>query len=152
MHSEIEGDRLAALRTRAVEAFARVYGHGPSLLVAAPGRVNLIGEHTDYNDGFVLPAAIDRHVLVAVSPREDRRVRVHAADFDEIAAFDLDDIRLDDQHPWSNYERAVAWALQEAHHGLRGMDAVMTGDVPIGSGLSSSAAVEVAIHRLLRRT
>ena len=152
MHSEIEGDRLAALRARAVEAFARVYGYGPSFLVAAPGRVNLIGEHTDYNDGFVLPAAIDRHVLVAVSPREDRRVRVYAADFDEIAAFDLDDIRLDDEHPWSNYERAVAWALQEARHGLRGMDAVITGDVPIGSGLSSSAAVEVATAHCFEAT
>jgi len=112
--------------------------------VAAPGRVNLIGEHTDYNDGFVLPAAIDRHVLMAVAPRDDSTVHLYAADFDETATFHLDEIRPDDDHPWSNYERGVAWALQEARHPLRGMDAVITGDVPIGSGLSSSAAVEVA--------
>jgi len=137
-------NRLDALRSRAIGAFDGLYGYAPSFVVAAPGRVNLIGEHTDYNDGFVLPAAIDRHILVAVAPREDRAVRLYAADFDEMAAFGLDDLHSDADQAWSNYERGVAWALQEAHHALGGMDAVITGDVPIASGLSSSAAVEVA--------
>jgi len=147
MSSEAGEGRLDSLRHQAVEAFRRVYGQGPSILVAAPGRVNLIGEHTDYNDGFVLPVAIDRHVLVAARPRDDRAVHLHALDFSEGARFVLDDIRLDAAHPWSNYERGVAWALQEAGHALRGMDAVIVGDVPIAAGLSSSAAVEVATAR-----
>jgi galactokinase len=106
--------------------------------------VNLIGEHTDYNDGFVLPAAIDRHIVIAARPRADRIVRLHAADMGESARFDLDDIRPDTGRRWSNYERGVAWALQSAGYVLQGMDAVVAGDVPIASGLSSSAAIEVA--------
>jgi len=144
MHSEAGRERLDALRNRAVVAFERLYGRGPSFVVAAPGRVNLIGEHTDYNDGFVLPAAIDRHVLVAAAPRDDRTVRLYAVDFDESATFDLDDVAFDADQTWSNYERGVAWVLQDVGYVLQGMDAVIAGDVPIASGLSSSAAVEVA--------
>ena len=136
--------RLASLASRVVEAFAREFGGEPAVLVAAPGRVNLIGEHTDYNDGFVLPAAIDRHVVMAARPRADRNVRLHAADMGESAEFDLDDISSDEVCRWSNYERGVAWALQGAGYVLQGMDAVVAGDVPVASGLSSSAAVEVA--------
>jgi len=145
MRSEAGRERLSALRSRAVVAFERLYGRGPSFVVVAPGRVNLIGEHTDYNDGFVLPAAIDRHVLVAAAPRDDRAVCLYAVDFDEAATFDLDDIAFDADLTWSNYERGVAWVLQEAGYALQGMDAIVAGDVPIASGLSSSAAVEVAM-------
>ena len=145
MRSEGVDGGLEALRYRAIEAFERVCGTRPSLCVAAPGRVNLIGEHTDYNEGFVLPAAIDRHVLIAATPRDDRMVRLFALDFDEQATFSLDDIAFDEKQIWSNYERGVAWALQQDGYTLRGLDAVITGDVPIGSGLSSSAAVEVAM-------
>jgi galactokinase len=113
-------------------------------VVRAPGRVNLIGEHTDYNDGYVLPVAIDRSILMAAAPRPDRQVVLHALDFDQRAEFSLDDIQHDAQHPWSNYQRGVAFFLQERGFELTGIDAIITGDIPIGSGLSSSAAVEVA--------
>lgn len=145
MNSRTWTDRLYMLRERALGAYRKAFGTEPQLWVAAPGRVNLIGEHTDYNDGFVLPAAIDRHVLMAVSPREDRTVRLVAGDFDAMTEFSLDAITHDQVQRWSNYQRGVAWALQEAGHQLKGLDAVLVSDVPVGSGLSSSAAVEVAM-------
>jgi len=120
------------------------HGTNPAIIVVAPGRVNLIGEHTDYNGGFVLPAAIDRHMVMAASPREDSLVCLHSVDFSSDVSFSLDAISRDTQAEWSNYERAVAWVLQEAGYEISGMNAVLTGNVPIGSGLSSSAAIEVA--------
>ncbi len=140
----MRSDRLLALRQRVVAAFDQAFGDTPTAVVAAPGRVNLIGEHTDYNEGFVLPAAIDRHVLLACRPRHDRQVRLYAADFSAASAFSLDDIRPDEAQRWSNYERGVTLMLQQAGHQIGGADAAITGDVPIGAGLSSSAAVEVA--------
>lgn len=114
-------------------------------LFRAPGRVNLIGEHTDYNDGFVLPAAIDREVLMAVRPRGSRNVSLTARDFqNEVSTFELDEIGYDAEHPWSNYLRGVCYILEEADYHLRGAHVVFGSDVPIGSGLSSSAALEVA--------
>jgi len=142
--SEDQDQRIGAHISRLMQACTERYGVRPALVVAAPGRVNLIGEHTDYNEGFVLPVAIDRHVLVAATPRVDRLVRVYAADFDETAEFSLDAIEKDSVHSWSNYERGVAWVLQDAGYELRGADLAITGDVPIGSGLSSSAAIELA--------
>ena len=112
----------------------------------APGRVNLIGEHTDYNDGFVLPMAIDRALWIALAPRSDGRVLAHSLDFNTAVDVALDNL----QHQpdgWPEYLRAVAWALQEAGHQLQGWQGVMAGDVPIGSGLSSSAALELAVAR-----
>lgn len=135
---------LDGLCQNAARAARREFGQGPQLWAAAPGRVNLIGEHTDYNDGFVLPAAIDRHVVLGATPRADRLVRVHAVDFGETATFDLEAIAYSDRNRWCNYLQGVAWALQEAGHCLRGMDAVLSSDVPVASGLSSSAAIEVA--------
>ncbi len=132
-------ERASYLRTR----FHQVFGREAATVVRAPGRVNLIGEHTDYNDGYVLPIAIDRSILVAAAPRDDRRVVLHSLDFDEGAQFSLDDIRRAAEGHWSNYERGVALYLQERGVTLTGLEAVITGDVPIGSGLSSSAAVEV---------
>jgi galactokinase len=126
------------------QKYKEVFGCQPATVVRAPGRVNLIGEHTDYNDGYVLPVAIDRNILMAAAPRPDRQVVLHALDFDQWTEFSLDDIRHDDQHPWSNYQRGVAFFLQERGFELRGIDAVISGDIPVGSGLSSSAAVEVA--------
>jgi galactokinase len=124
--------------------FEEIFGCQPATVVRAPGRVNLIGEHTDYNDGYVLPVAIDRSILMAAAPRPDRRVVLHAIDFDQWTEFSLDDIRHDAQHPWSNYQRGVAFFLQEQGFELPGVNALISGDIPIGSGLSSSAAVEVA--------
>ncbi|MBI3914668.1 MAG: galactokinase, partial [Chloroflexi bacterium] len=125
--------------------FSNLYRAPPSFIARAPGRVNLIGEHTDYNDGFVLPIALDRAVYLAARPRADRTVRVVARDFAGARAeFSLDAITRDDKSAWSNYLRGVAWALEQRGARLRGCDLVIAGDVPIGAGLSSSAALEVA--------
>jgi galactokinase len=133
------------LLTRVTADFTQRFGSPPSAIVRAPGRVNLIGEHTDYNDGFVLPMAIDRAIWIALSPRPDRRVAAYSLDFAETAEFDLD--RLEKQSGWIEYLKGVAWALQEAGHTLIGFNAVVAGDVPIGAGLSSSAAWELASAR-----
>jgi len=132
-------ERVAALRA----AFTAQYGTPPEIVVRAPGRVNLIGEHTDYNDGYVFPIAIDRSVLVAASARADRTVRLYAADFDQRDRFALDQIVHAEQQRWSNYQRGVAAMLEERGFHLPGLDVAMASDVPIGAGLSSSAAIEV---------
>ena len=125
-------------------AFENKLGVSPTRFFRAPGRVNLIGEHTDYNEGFVLPAAINREVLMAVRPRADRVVRAWSLQAEEPAEFSLDSIGFDHQVRWSNYLRGVAFLLQESGHHLEGMEALITSTVPVGSGLSSSAAIEVA--------
>jgi len=126
------------------QTFQRIFGSLPEVVVRAPGRVNLIGEHTDYNDGFVLPAAIDRAITFAGRRRADRRVCVHSLDFNASADFDLDDIQKDSEATWSNYLRGVSKFLEADGHRLIGADVVFGGDVPREAGLSSSAAVEVA--------
>ena len=133
------------LQTRVTDEFKQRFGSPPGTIVRAPGRVNLIGEHTDYNDGFVLPMAIDRAIWIALRPRPDRLVTAHSLDFAETVDFNLD--RLEKQSGWIEYLKGVAWALQEAGHALTGFDAVVAGDVPIGAGLSSSAAWELAAAR-----
>ncbi len=125
-------------------AFRRQYDRSPWFIARAPGRVNLIGEHTDYNEGFVFPAAITYDVAIAVAPRTDRRVYLASRQFRQDTWFSLNSIRKAVHRPWSNYIRGVAHILQETGHRLCGMDAVITGDVPVSSGLSSSAALEVA--------
>jgi galactokinase len=125
-------------------AFRARFGRPPVGLAEAPGRVNLIGEHTDYNEGFVLPVAIDRTVAVAFAPREDGRVRAHSLDFDQQDEFSLADIGRLESDSWANYLRGVALVLQDSGHRLTGLDLVVQGEVPIGAGLSSSAALEVA--------
>jgi galactokinase len=125
--------------------FSAQYGAAPEIIVRAPGRVNLIGEHTDYNDGYVLPIAIDRSVLVAATPRPDRTVRLYAADFGRRARFSLDRIVHAEDERWSDYQRGVASVLEERGFHLPGIDAAVASDVPIGAGLSSSAAIEVAM-------
>ena len=134
------------LREQVEQDFRKRFGAAPTAVVRSPGRVNLIGEHTDYNDGFVLPIAIDREVWIALRPRDDRRVIVHSLDYDASLSFELGRISHTGTD-WSEYVKGVAWALQEAGHTLRGLEAVMTGNVPRGAGLSSSAAVELAMER-----
>ncbi|MGQ9555996.1 MAG: galactokinase [Anaerolineae bacterium] len=136
-----------ALQDGLVQAFIAEYGREPEVITRAPGRVNLIGEHTDYNDGFVLPIAIDRAVYIAAASRSDDSVRLQALDFNDRASFNLAAIHFDKQHLWSNYPRGVAWVLQRRGFALSGMDAIISGDVPIGAGLSSSAAIEVAVTK-----
>jgi galactokinase len=118
----------------------------------APGRVNLIGEHTDYNDGFVMPVAIDRHTRVIVEPRADRRLVVHSSAFDETVDIDLDATGGGPTGHWSDYVRGVAAVLEGAGHRLVGATLDITSDVPIGAGLSSSAALEAATARALLDT
>ena len=110
----------------------------------APGRVNLIGEHTDYNDGFVMPVALDISTWARVSPRDDRRLQIYSENFDEEVEVDLDDSQLAARKHWSDYPIGVAVMLDRAGHRLHGARLEIRGEVPIGSGLSSSAAIEVA--------
>ena len=130
--------------------FGDLYGSTPDVAIAiAPGRVNLIGEHTDYNDGWVFPMAIDRCVRVAFAKREDTRIRANAVAFDETREVVIQDLRPAGDSEWISYVAGVAWALTASGHDLSGADLVIDGDVPIGSGLSSSAAIEMATARAL---
>lgn len=126
------------------EAFGAAFGSPPDLIARAPGRVNLIGEHTDYNDGFVMPMAIDREVRVAVRRRADRLVRLVSVNYHAHSEFSLDEVAHDPDQTWSNYERGVVQILLDSGASLGGFDLAIVGDVPEGAGLSSSAAVEVA--------
>lgn len=132
--------------------FESQFGAQPEHVFQAPGRVNLIGEHTDYNDGFVLPCAIDYQTLVAVTPRKDNQVTVVAADYaNERDTFSLDeDIVSHETQLWSNYIRGVIMHLQMRGLTLGGVDMLVTGNVPQGAGLSSSASLEVAIGETFR--
>jgi len=134
-----------------LSAFHATFGRAATVLARAPGRVNIIGEHTHYKDGFVLPAAIERETRIAAAPRYDGMVRLVAPDLGRETTFALTDAdgqvgvapAPTPEERWSNYVRGVAAGLLAAGCPVRGMDAVMSGDVPIGSGLSSSAAVEM---------
>jgi galactokinase len=122
--------------------FAALFGGRPRIF-RAPGRVNLIGEHVDYNDGLVLPIAIDRFCYIAAAPRPDALLRVHSTEFDETVAISLDQVGGGQGH-WSDYVAGVAWSLGRAGLEIAGADLLVDSEVPVGSGLSSSAALEVA--------
>jgi UDPglucose--hexose-1-phosphate uridylyltransferase len=123
--------------------FVELYG-GACRIYRAPGRVNLIGEHTDYNDGFVMPVALDLYTYVAIGPRQDRRLRVYSENLGEKVDFDLGAIRPGKTGHWSDYIRGVAGVLESSGYRLRGADLAIMSQVPLGSGLSSSAALEVS--------
>lgn len=127
--------------------FAEEFGHPATHTIQAPGRVNLIGEHTDYNDGFVLPCAIDYQTFISCAPRDDHKVRVIAADYNsQIDEFSLNSPILNhDSQQWSNYVRGVVKHLQKRNNSFGGADLVISSNVPQGAGLSSSASLEVAI-------
>lgn len=125
-----------------ISAYSRQFDAMPDILVSAPGRVNLIGEHTDYNDGFVLPMAIDKRIAIGGSGREDQHVRVYSLNFETAEEFSLDS--LVKQNSWTDYLKGVVAELLKAGYSLKGFDAVIGGNVPRGAGLSSSAAIEVA--------
>ena len=128
------------------EHFCQQFDGQPEWIVRAPGRVNLIGEHTDYNDGFVMPLAIDRAIWIALRPRADRRVAVHSIDYNERQEFSLEDL-TDEKAGWIEYLKGTAWSLMDAGHQLTGFEGIVVGDVPLGAGLSSSAALEMATAR-----
>lgn len=125
-----------------LDEFSARFG-AAAAIYRAPGRVNLIGEHTDYNDGFVLPAAIDFCCSVAAAPRTDRKLVMHSDNFNETVEGHLDAISSGKKH-WSSYPLGVAWAMEASGKRLKGANLLIRGDVPLGAGLSSSAAIEVA--------
>ena len=126
-------------------AFVKTVGHEPTGVWAAPGRVNLIGEHTDYNDGFVLPFALAEWVVLAAGPRDDGTWRVRSLTRNQTVSFTADDLAPGRVEGWAAYVAGVVWALVEAGHPVQGADLVLTSDVPAGAGLSSSAALECAV-------
>lgn len=131
--------------------FQQAYGYEPTVRYSAPGRVNLIGEHTDYNDGYVLPFAIDRRTVAAIAPRDDRLIRVASAFDAENAPVELslDELAPENMDGWSAYVLGIAWALREQAGadlaGKTGFDVFIESDVPVGAGLSSSAAIECGV-------
>jgi len=127
---------------RVQNEFFQRFGQAPAAIVRAPGRVNLIGEHTDYNDGFVLPMAIDRALWIALRPRDDWRVLVHSLEFSRPADFELGETQRG--KGWPEYLRGMAWSLGQDGYSLAGFEGVMSSDIPVGAGLSSSAALEMA--------
>ncbi len=133
-----------------VDAFTARYGRQPEVVVRAPGRVSLLGAHVDYSEGWVITAAIDRAVWLAAASTSGARVQIEALDFDDTADLDLDHLppplpeRGGQQTTWTDYPAGVAWALAEAGRRPPAMDVTFGGDVPIGAGVSSSAAVEMA--------
>src|SRR5687767_2697077 len=137
-------------KTKISRIFRDQFGSAPTVVARAPGRVNLIGEHTDYNDGFVFPAAIDRDVYVAARATGDGWARLYAANFRRKTEFPLSDVRHQPSERWSHYERGVVVMLQQDGHQVGGFEAAIEGDVPSGAGLSSSAAVEVATATALK--
>jgi galactokinase len=132
------------------ERFRRVFERAPEVETRAPGRVNLIGEHTDYNDGFVLPTDIDRSIRICAAARNDRVVRAHSADFGQTTSFEIDGIVRDERATWSNYIRGVIDQYNRHGDQVRGMDLAVSGNIPVASGLSSSAALEVATAETCR--
>ena len=128
------------------EEFRKLFGKDPAFVVRAPGRVNLIGEHTDYNEGFVMPMAIDRATWIALSPSRDATVTLHSLDHHETATFAASMVNRDAMS-WREYPKGVAFALKEAGYTLCGWDGVTACDVPMGAGLSSSASYELAVAR-----
>lgn len=133
----------------AKQLFEDNYKQIPEIVCHAPGRVNLIGDHTDYNDGFVLPAAINYGTTIAASLRNDNLVKVYAHDCDqETNEFNLTDISFDQQMMWSNYVKGTLQALMNKYPDIKGADFVVTGNVPQGAGLSSSASFEIAILKV----
>jgi galactokinase len=137
------------LLRRAASRFAERFPGGAGRTAIAPGRVNLIGEHTDYNDGFVLPMAIGRAAVVVFRPRPDRVLRAFSVAYDEVREVALDALRPPGGPDWMSYVAGVAWAFAEDGLPTCGLDLVVDGDVPLGAGLSSSAALELATARAL---
>ena len=127
-----------------VEAIFRKKFNEQPLLIRSPGRVNLIGEHTDYNKGYVLPAAIDKSIYFAIAPRKDRQCIVVAMDMNDEYEFSIDDIQVT-KKGWPNYLMGVVDQLIHAQYMIQGFNCVFGGDIPIGAGMSSSAALEAGL-------
>ncbi|MEP7366078.1 MAG: galactokinase [Acidobacteriota bacterium] len=136
------------MTTSLTQEFRRLFSREPRLF-RAPGRVNLIGEHTDYNDGFVMPAAIHFETWCGAAARNDRLVHVYSANLGESIEFSLDDAHAEPTHTWQDYVQGAALQIERAGHRLRGADLLIRSEIPLGAGLSSSAALEVACAKAL---
>ena len=134
---------------RVAGTFAAAFGQSPRWIASAPGRVNLIGEHTDYNDGYVLPMAIENRTSIAADSTKDKIVTLHSATTGESASFEIKSKIIPGQPSWANYVKGVVSGFVKLGVPLKGFNAVIESDVPLGSGLSSSAALEVATASLL---
>ncbi len=147
MTSSIQETRFADI----VQLFREKFSQEPSLVVRAPGRVNLIGEHTDYNEGYVLPVAIDREMMIAARLNGGENVRLFSRDYGELDTFAVNEIEPHPNCDWTNYMRAVLKTFQNEGYSIPAFDAVLSGDIPQGAGLSSSAAFEVAVAWMLKQ-
>ena len=132
-------------RDTVLQAFSGAFGAEPSGVWSAPGRVNLMGEHTDYNSGLCLPIALPHRTYAAVGLRRDRRLRLRSLQSPEQYELGLDDVRAGNPSGWGGYAAGVLWALEQAGHLVQGLDLMVDGQVPQGAGLSSSAALECAV-------
>lgn len=143
---------MQILQEKTRNLFVHQFGYHPTIFIQAPGRVNLIGEHTDYNDGFVLPCAIDYQTVISCHPRTDNMVNVVAADYDsQRDHFSLSEPLLaHSTYQWANYVRGVFKYVQQVAPDIGGVDLVVSGNVPQGAGLSSSASLEVAVAKMLQ--
>ena len=132
-----------------IQRFQDFFHSDPSVLASAPGRINIIGEHTDYNGGYVLPAAIQLRIHVLAARRQDDFVHARAENFGETASFSLDSLASSRKALWTDYVQGVCWVLKEEGLHLAGLDLLIWGDVPLGAGLSSSAALEISLLKAL---
>lgn len=130
-----------------VQSFKNKFGNWPEYIIKSPGRINLIGEHTDYNDGFVLPMGIQNSVWLAMRKRADKQVNCCSQNYSELFQFSLDKLEKEENATWGEYIKGVAWALQQAGYDLTGWEGYLYSDIPIGAGLSSSAALELTFAR-----
>ena len=144
------------MKEKMLQEFKRVYGEDRDVKVYfAPGRVNLIGEHTDYNGGHVFPCALTMGTYAAVRRRDDNKLRFYSANFDKLGVIEtsLDDLVWDKAADWTNYPKGVMWAyMQKGYHFDKGFDMCYLGNIPNGSGLSSSASIEVLTALVLKDT
>lgn len=131
--------------SHSIKKFEEIFYSTPDILSTAPGRINIIGEHTDYNRGYVLPAAIDKSIHLLACRRDDACVSVRAEDFGQESFFSLKDISTKGEHHWDNYVKGIYWVLEKHGFSPGGLNGLIWGDIPIGSGLSSSAALEVSL-------
>ena len=131
--------------------FLDLYQVKPDVISSAPGRINIIGEHTDYNFGFVLPAAIDRNIQFLAKRRNDNKISVWAENFRESEIFFVHDLQVSRAKKWIDYVKGIFWVLKKEGYSLGGMDAMIIGDIPLESGLSSSAALEVSVLNALNK-
>jgi len=138
-----------ATESRAARIFAKTFDSAPRWMASAPGRVNLIGEHTDYNDGFVLPMAIEQRTAIAADTTNDKTCTLHSLTTGDTATFEINGELKPGEPAWSNYVRGVIAGFQRLKLPIKGFNAVIDSNVPLGSGLSSSAALEVATATLL---